>query len=257
MNFHCWLIVSREIEINFRAKKKREKEIRWLILLLLLLFFSKCISVQRKLCMLANKAKTFPFQWTLEIRDLSAMWLIVKTLKSVLFYFPSFSISLMVVDFSKWKKEECELCFKHTVCSCYVRYTTNIHRVVACAYFVNQCHYHPTVCFCCVLLCVLCMSVYVYRLNCLFFLCENDEKRVRAQISVRMSVMIEQNTHLYYNVHKLCLPIDAWIKFQNKTIRYERARIIKSRQIWWNATLRAKSTDTFRHGATRHWKSLL
>lgn len=64
--------------------------------------------------MLANKSETFPSQWAVEIRDLSAMWLIVKTLKSVLFYFSSFSISLMVVDFSKWKrKKEREVCFKH------------------------------------------------------------------------------------------------------------------------------------------------
>lgn len=45
-----------------------------------------------------------------EMRDLSAMWLIVKTLKSVLFYFSSFSISLMVVDFLEGEK--CEVYFK-------------------------------------------------------------------------------------------------------------------------------------------------
>lgn len=164
----------------------------------------------------------------------------------VLFYFSSFSISLMSVDFSKWKKEECEVCFKHTQTPLLTyTYCTAVHRVVACAYIVNQCHYHPTMCIfvvlCCAVCCIVCTHWIVF-----FSPCENDEKRVRAQISVRVSVLIAPNTHWYYKVHTLsvCLPIDAWIKFQNKTIRYECARITNVPHththvsIWFHAPLK-------------------
>lgn len=54
--------------------------------------------------------------------------------------------------------------------------------------------------------CVFRLSVYKIELS--FFSCEIDEKRVRAQISVRMSVSNAQYTYTY--THRVSIPIDAW-----------------------------------------------
>lgn len=169
----------------------------------------------RELCMLANKTKTFPFQWTVEIRDSSALWLIVKTLQSVLFY--SALVWWLLIFPNEKRTNECEVCFKHTVFATY-----GTHRVVACAYFVNQCHYHPTVYFCCVRLWAMCCVCVCVCLDWIvFFPRAKMMKNVFVHKLAPECLYWSRKIHTCITVctHTLCLPIDAWIKFQSDTIR--------------------------------------
>lgn len=108
MNFRCWLIISREIEINFRKRKKLGGWFFyccccWCSCFSFLFFFAIYKTLHA-----CKQTKTFLFneRWN----QIHAMWLIVKTLKSV-FGFSFFLLLLLIPAFSlmlvELKNAEC------------------------------------------------------------------------------------------------------------------------------------------------------